>query len=113
MQGCANYTLDLYFHYLNNAYYFHAGKESNCTEVESTCEPNRPPTTALYNLLNSADPSMRLKFFEFAHTEDLGFVDLKINIVAEGSLGFDYDWRFMVAPTRGGVALNGFVQVIF
>lgn len=102
--------MQLFFHYLNNAYYFRAGKESNCTQVESTCSPNRPPTYALYNFLNSADPSKPLKFWSFDTSVDLGFVDVKFDVVAAGSLGFHYDWRFMVAPTRGGVALNGFVE---
>lgn len=107
---CANYTLELYFQYLNNAYYFRAGAENNCTQVESTCEPNRPPTYARYNFLNSRDPSMLLTLFQFAESVELAFVDVKFNVIAEGSLGFHYDWRFMVAPARGGVSLNGFVE---
>ncbi len=110
VSACANYTLELYFHYLNNAYYFRAGNENNCTAVASTCEPNRPPDYARYNFLNSRDPSMLLRFFEFDETVDLAFVDVKFRVIGEGSLGFHYDWRFMVAPDRGGVALNGFVE---
>ena len=35
---------------------------------------------------------------------------MQFQVVALGQLGFHYDWRFMVAPTRGGVALNGFIE---